>query len=92
MSVVIGCVHAAAGPPGERQADRQRDEAERAGEQQRLAHLRALHRIELRARGGGFRRALERADLDLDFADGLRRRRCRAWSARWRAPARSRCA
>ncbi len=68
-----GGVHAAAGPPGERQADRERDDSQAAGQQQRLAHLHALHRIELRACRARFLRAFARADFDFDFADGLRR-------------------
>src|SRR6185295_10737650 len=46
-------VHAAPGPPGQRESEDQCDRAETAGEDQRLAQLVPLHRIELVARGRG---------------------------------------
>ena len=51
---------------------RERYEAEGTGDDQQLAHLLALHRIEMGACRRRFGRALERADLDFHFTDRLR--------------------
>ena len=76
-------MHAASGPPGEREAERERDE--RRGRRRAAATCAAGARciesncVRAAVESG---RALARADLDLDFADGLRRDRCPATTRR----------